>query len=64
MKFMTPKRLQALWVVSDCETEACELNSERTLCLPVPEQHPDYQAWPFSILALLPLLAFDSLLAF
>ncbi|OLP82331.1 Alpha-amylase [Symbiodinium microadriaticum] len=23
--------------------DACELNSERTLCLPVPEQHPDYQ---------------------
>ncbi|CAE7600377.1 rsgI3 [Symbiodinium natans] len=24
--------------------DACELNSERTMCLPVPEQHPDYQA--------------------
>ena len=24
--------------------KACELNVMRSLCLPVPEQHPDYQA--------------------
>ncbi|CAE7185562.1 amy, partial [Symbiodinium pilosum] len=24
--------------------DACELNAQRTMCLPVPEKHPDYQA--------------------